>query len=331
MSRSTVRIAAVGFVLCAAIVFVLDSGLCGCEPRYPSPGPKVEPAPPVVSRTLENPMQCPHELAGTRRGGSDPDRYLVPSRDAAAALRGAIAALVTPGGTREAAARAASSAGYEIVEIKRDPSLVLVRERDDARHGGGAYLVRLGSRSDLVIQAPHTFFDQGTLELGCALFHQSSARAFFINTAHRYRAAAQRPDGTYPADVAHASDSMFHAATLGALEDPRIRFIVQLHGFGQRESAAAAVVSTGENLRGGVFLGRVARALEASLAARVERFPDDTSELGATTNVQGEAVRAAGRLFLHIEMSGETRTRLLKDDSLAATVFQSLVLAIGPG
>lgn len=335
MSSSAIRVAAVGFVLCAAVTFMLDSGLCGCEPRYPAPPPKVEPTPPVVSTTPETlehaTMKCPHELTSTRRGGTDPDRYVAPSPDAAAAIRGAIAALVTAGGTREAAARAASSAGYEVVDVKRAPGLVLVREPEDARHGGGAYLVRVGSRSDLIIQAPHTFFDQGTLELGCAFFEHSNARALFINTAHRYRAAAQKPDGTNPADVAHARDSLFHAATLGALEDPRIRLIVQLHGFGPRESAAAAVVSTGEDLHGTAFLGRVAHALDASLAARVHRFPDDTSELGATTNVQGDAVRAAGRLFLHIEMSGETRARLVNDQPLATSVFQSLLLAIGPG
>ena len=68
---------------------------------------------------------------------------------------------------------------------------------------------------------------------------------------------------------------------------------------------------------------------DRALAARVERFPDDTKELGATTNVQGQAVRAAGRLFLHIEMSGESRARLLNEEPLAITVFQSLILAIG--
>jgi len=48
----------------------------------------------------------------------------------------------------------------------------------------------------------------------------------------------------------------------------------------------------------------------------VLRFPDDTLELGATTNVQGAAVRRSGGRFLHIEMDETLRRDLNSDASL---------------
>jgi hypothetical protein len=39
-------------------------------------------------------------------------------------------------------------------------------------------------------------------------------------------------------------------------------------------------------------------------------YPDDVDDLGATTNSQGRAIRAAGGRFLHIEMAASLRTSL---------------------
>jgi hypothetical protein len=60
----------------------------------------------------------------------------------------------------------------------------------------------------------------------------------------------------------------------------------------------------------------------------VLRYPEDTSELGATTNVQGLAVRRAGGRFLHIEMDEEMRRRLLGDADLRARALDAIGAAI---
>jgi hypothetical protein len=336
MSARIARFAALGAVLCLVSGFAMQAGLFGCRPAPPYASPTDQPrlstsASATPERLERMTLTCPPELVDTRRGGTDADRYVVPSEEARSALQRAITALVTAGGKRDSAARDATFAGYEIVDVASAEGVVLVREREDARRGGGAYLVRLGSSSPLMVQAPHTFFDQGTLELGWVLFRQVNARALFINTAHRYRAAAKRADGSYPADVAHASDSSFQAATLGALADPSIRVLVQLHGFGQRDGAPAAVVSTGASIAFDPLLARVARALGTALDARVDRFPDETSELGATTNVQAAAASNLGRAFIHIELSGDTRALLLEHKHRLEEVFRALLAAIGPG
>jgi len=75
----------------------------------------------------------------------------------------------------------------------------------------------------------------------------------------------------------------------------------------------------------------VARAIEEIVGPRVLKYPEDTSELGATTNVQGAIVRRAGGQFLHIEMADGLRRDLLRDAALRAKVLDALGAALaGP-
>ncbi len=38
----------------------------------------------------------------------------------------------------------------------------------------------------LIVEAPHTFFDRGTLPVALAIFEAQRARALILNTSHRY-------------------------------------------------------------------------------------------------------------------------------------------------
>ena len=228
-----------------------------------------------------------------------------------------LAALAVLAGDEGSARTHATRAGFELVDVPEWDGTVVLRETK--RRGGGAYVFRRGSTSSLVVQAPHTFFDEGTLPLACALFEQSKARALFINTAHRYRAA---PEGQ-SADVAHLERSFFQSATLAVVRETRTPAVVQLHGFG-RERAMKAVVSSGDARPGVPHVDRVVSALGAVLGEGVLRFPEDTRELGATTNVQGKVVRASGGMFLHVEMSEETRALLASDAAMRTAVFAAL-------
>jgi hypothetical protein len=57
----------------------------------------------------------------------------------------------------------------------------------------------------------------------------------------------------------------------------------------------------------------------------VLRYPDETTELGATKNVQGAAVRTGGGRFLHIEMADPLRRKLLADADLRGRAFGALI------
>jgi hypothetical protein len=299
----------------------------GCKRTPPAPTAKVEER---VVKAIDG--RCPTVLDATREGGLDADRYVVPTDAERHAIRDAVAILVE--GAPDAMARAttaAKAASFEIVDVP-EQGAVLLREARTKR-GGGAYLVRVGSKAHVFIQAPHTFYDEGTLPLGCELFERARAGAFFINTSHRYKSAKQTSGGQFPADVAHAKDSLFQAATEGLLRarpKPSKIVVVQVHGFGEREAGGngAMVLSAGVRTPGQPVVARVALALSRVIDGGVLRFPEDHNELGATTNVQGAIVRESGGQFLHIEMGAPLRRDLLGNPTVRANVLATLADAM---
>jgi hypothetical protein len=275
------------------------------------------------------PKGCFAALVAARRGGTDADRYVVPTLPERDAMQEAVSRLVARGAAERAAASSqAQLAGFEIVDVPEVPNVVLVREVESRRRGGGAYVVRLGSKSRVVVEAPHTFFDEGTLPLACELFERAEAAALFIDTAHRYKAAEPNERGEHPADVAHASDSLFQAATEGLLRARSAATIVQLHGFAPRESGASVVLSNGAPQPGDALVARAATLLVPALGPGVKRFPDETADLGATKNVQGILARRVGAKFLHIEIEASVRKALLADAQLRARFLDALTQAV---
>jgi hypothetical protein len=273
-------------------------------------------------------MRCPAALVATRKGGTDADRFVAPTDAERTAMRDAMAALVKEGAAARAKAQALlAPAGFEIVDVTEIPGSVLVREVESRRRGGGAYIVRFNARVPTTfVQTPHTFFDEGTLPLGCEFFQRAGAHALFIDTAHRYKSAARDEEGKHPADAAHNPAGLFQAATEGALRAATGATIVQLHGFGTREGMAA-VVSCGEK-RSDPLVARAAAALSRFVKEGVRKFPEESTELGATTNVQGAAARTSGARFLHIEMEATLRRELLADAKLRANVLGALAAAV---
>lgn len=323
----------------ACFVAILPLAAIACTPKEPSrssPQDVAQPSMPAASLTppvhdsavAPIARDCPHLLLAARRGGTDADRYVVPTDGERSAMRDAVARILAGGASSRAVANAtASAAGYEIVDVPEISGAVLLREIESRRRGGGAYVLRLDAGAHVVVQAPHTFFDEGTLPLACELFERARAAALFIDTAHRYKSAEPDEKGEHPADVAHADASLFQAATDGALRASPKLTAVQLHGFATRESAARLVVSSGANNPGDALVARAARLL-APIAGKTQRFPDDTLDLGATKNVQGKAVRDAGGRFLHVEMQAGLRRDLLSDESLRARFLDALARAI---
>jgi hypothetical protein len=320
-------------MLWTALSATLALGACRCSPRSKGgavdvtpgePSMKTTSHPPAPSATVtETPREsgsaCPAALASARRDGSRPNVYVAPSPDELRAARTALTRLL-----RGDAVENAAAFGFEVVPIEGWPDAVLLREAGDRRRGGGAYVVRKASKSKLVVQAPHTFHDEGTLPLACELFQRTGARALFINTVHRYKGAPAGSDGSHPSDVAHSPASLFQAATEGAVEAIPGIHVVQMHGFAERQPAARAVFSSGEKRAASPVVARVARALEGAVGPRVLRYPDDTNELGATKNVQGVVVRRAAGVFVHIEMDDGLRRELLRDASLRVKALDAL-------
>jgi hypothetical protein len=237
-------------------------------------------------------------------------RFSPPSEVRRRAVEDAVSELAEAAvnGSCERQRQAAADTGMELTAA-RDAAgpLWVLREPDGRREGAGLYAFRPGG-VPVCIQAPHTFFDAGTGELALAVFARLRAACLAVNTVHR-RTPAASGQGE-PADVAHASATLFHAVSRAILLRARWP-LVQLHGFAARPEVAAgvaAVVSDGtRRVRNQGPAARLRGALARRMAAPALLFPADVQVLGATGNVQGREARRAGVAFLHIELAETVR------------------------
>jgi hypothetical protein len=146
--------------------------------------------------------------------------------------------------------------------------------------------VVLHEETDLVIEVPHPGADRLTARLGLELFQAIPTAALLIAGTHR-RAANNA------ADVAHRTDSLFHAfaQTLAATE-------IQLHGFAETSAPNTdAVISPGAG-----DTTQLHNAIEKDLTRQGFRVRDH-EHLAGRTNVQGIAAAARGTPFLHLELA----------------------------
>jgi hypothetical protein len=260
-------------------------------------------------------FECPEVLVSARKGGSAPDRYLPPTPAESVDMAQLFARLSRQ--DPRVLQKEADALGFRLAPVSEQSGVWSLVEVSQRKRGGGAYLLRL----------PASFFDEGTLPLACELFQRSGALALFIETAHRYKAAEASDSGSFPADLAHAKESLFQAATEGLLRDARAKTLIQLHGFGPRDSDANVVLSNGAS-DPNPLVDSVRQAL-GNVVTGVLRFPQQTRDLGATTNVQGLLARSRGARFLHVEMSAPLRAQLLRDGALRARFLEALVRGLG--
>jgi hypothetical protein len=276
------------------------------------------------ARVCPTPQRCPWSdlVDGSQCGGEDGSvQYRSSTPAELARERELFGALLqaAPRGRSEVAALAGMAAAQGFKLVVCDTTAVVVEEAS-ARRGRGAYVIALGPATELLIQIPHSFSDLHTLTMGRELFALAQARVLAISTVHRggHVASFDSDDPRMKgggADVAHDAQSTFQAMTLAWLAVHGDRTVVQLHGFGDRRVYADVVVTTGADQPASPWLLGFRDRLRALLPSRiVAAFPNDVDDLGATTNSQGKAVRAANGKFLHVEMSASLREALVRHD-----------------
>jgi len=230
----------------------------------------------------------------------------------------------------------ARAAGYVVEGWVLGGQRVLVAV-EGVKRGGGAYLVRVGSTSPVILQAPHAFFDLGTERIALAMFAAEKGwpRALFVNTIHRYVGVdgVKLVQDNAPADPCHNPEHLFNYATKAALVAVKRAEVVQLHGFGEGEGLEfAAIVSAGLP-RATERSRAVATALRGVLGS-VALYPEDTDKLGAQSNEQKRAMQAidamdgpgegTARGFVHVELSAAARQQLRGDEQLRGRVAAAL-------
>ena len=177
----------------------------------------------------------------------------------------------------------------------------------------GWYLVDRSAPVRHVIEVPHPNSDLRTEEIGLALYRAVPGSVLLVAGTHR------RVDDD-AGDVAHRTDSMFHAVArdLAGRGLPQI----QLHGFHDDNLPDTdVVISPGAGDAGGFVRGIADRVDDADF--RVCRsWRRDCGRLEGKTNEQGRDAARQGTPFVHVEIS-----RGVRDDRDA---WSRLVSALAP-
>jgi len=204
-------------------------------------------------------------------------------------------------------------AGWD-VELWQQPRSLVFTEIQGT--GGGMSVWRCGSTNDVVIQAPHGLYDLGTAEIAIRAFHATNARAVMLNTVHRYRAQPGETmgDRIHPADVAHRPTSLFHTWTVvWAWSVPAAR-VVQVHGFADKSAEAEIIVSSGRSSMPPLGATEALKPF-----GRVQTWGVDAQTLGATKNVQLDALNKDKIRAIHVELS-RTARKTIGVDAVTAVV-----------
>lgn len=197
------------------------------------------------------------------------------------------------------------------------PEALTLVEPEGTCGGRGVYLLREGAGLlPAALVAPHRGADRMTGEIVAALFAESPFAAAAWNSAPRRSHESCAEGGDITRQPTHYLTAFSQAF---AQRFPHGR-IVQIHGFdsAQRKNRPAiqadAIVSDG-SLSPSERLLDLADCMAAAFPKRtIAVFPIDEPILGATTNAQGQALRAAGFAgFTHLELSAGFRAALKAD------------------
>ncbi len=236
-----------------------------------------------------------------------------------------------------------------VVSSSRNPDktpLIVIHEIPGKRFGGGIYFLAPSRNRErpVLLQTPHGRSDAFTGLLTMNAFTTGEYMGLFSSTMRR-DAPSDAMDETMPvevssptpetsgeddADLTHQSSSYFQAFTEVMTEFYPGLMVVQIHGFVRNEDPERQyemIVSAGlppaeqpEKLR------RLQHIFKTCLPdRRIAVFGQDTSVLGALTNVQADHIyNRSGGVFIHLELSDDYRKELMEKKDSADRFFKCL-------
>lgn len=219
-------------------------------------------------------------------------------------------------GDRPGAERVLAAAGFRVTRLTdavsgRRYDEVAAREQGPEARWGRLYV---SADADIrwSVQVPHPVADRATETLGTHLLEGTPHGALVLAGAHR---TAGRGDA---ADVAHRTDSAFHAIVV-ELQKRDIPGM-QLHGFARTPSRPYdAILSTGAARAASRDATTLADLMEAR-DLRVCRGWSAPCPLEGTTNAQGKSAQHQGTPFLHAELSPKARADTPEADRAQAAL-----------
>jgi hypothetical protein len=202
----------------------------------------------------------------------------------------------------QAIQRAAEN-GYELVQYSdrtdADAISLLLREVRPIHKGWGLYAFRTGPARDVIVEAPHPLFDEGTPVIAAQIYQALQGRALLIAGAHRH---ANADDS---ADAAHQDQTIFEAIHESLTKSDQT-VIVQVHGFASSKHAGypSAVLST-DGARATELVERLAEALRQAGVSVGVCDGGSWAALCGETNVQAQHIGPA--TFIHMELDESVR------------------------
>ncbi len=309
------------------------AAMLSCREEEERPKPTPAPTPTVEAPSSAQPKQeskaLSSELNALRRAKGD---FVLPTEEQASAYEGWLSHLSYSIDKRRLPVKSAPD-GFRGTFVDGGRVWLLAEKSKDKR-GAGALALRVDEPKDVVVQAPHTFFDQGTLPLALTVFDELEARALMINTIHRAgpigsseeRAARVRA-GKTEEDLAHQERSYFQLAHRTLVKRWKDTTFVQLHGFRDEQVPGVSVIVSAAGTKLDPL--PVAKALNDVLGAGAARvYPEEVKKLGGTTNVQAQHNKSKERGFLHLELSTELRKRMERQESLRRDFAKALARAL---
>jgi hypothetical protein len=167
----------------------------------------------------------------------------------------------------------------------------------------GWYLVDRSAPVRLAVEVPHPNSDLRTEELGLALYRAVPGSTLLVAGTHR---RVEDDAG----DVAHRTDSMFHAVAAEYADQGLPQ--VQLHGFHDDNLPDTDVVLSPGAGDDGDLVRRIADRLGDADFRVCRSWREDCGRLEGKTNEQGRDAAERGTPFVHVEIS-----RSVRDDPAA--------------
>ncbi|WP_436499061.1 hypothetical protein [Actinokineospora sp. HUAS TT18] len=194
----------------------------------------------------------------------------------------------------------------------RDYTLFVNRPGGD--RGWGLYLVDASRPTRLVIEVPHPNFDLRTEQIGLNLFRRVPGSVLAIAGTHRGAANGA-------GDVAHRTDSMFHGITAKYAELGLPQ--VQLHGFDDDSLPDSDIVVSPGAADPRAPVRRVADDLDETSLRVCRAWKEDCGRLAGRNNVQGNTAAELSTVFVHVEISRDTRDSESGRDKVAAALAEA--------
>ncbi len=163
--------------------------------------------------------------------------------------------------------------------------------------GWGTFIFDPEGARQVIIEVPHPLFDTNTWRVGFTAYQIAGSAYFLMAGTHRYA------NGTdpRPADVAHNTQNMFHVVHQEV--SPLCSHALQIHGFNisSHPGYPDVVLSNGTSSPGMILdslaLGITAEGYTVGIFDGIHY-----SDLGATTNTQGQYSNSRGYSFIHMEI-----------------------------